>query len=90
VPFDHVVGSPFFVWFSMTDSENNPVSGKSVLGSLTKNSKEGKFRWDRFLCYVDDGELHSIKIPFILAVLGIWGFSKWNSKRKLKAKTGKV
>jgi signal peptidase I len=90
VPFDHVVGSPFFVWFSMKYSENNPVSGKSVLGSLTKNSKEGKFRWDRFLCYVDDGELHSIKIPFILAVLGIWGFSKWNSRRKLKAKTGKV
>lgn len=88
VPFDHIVGSPFFVWFSMKYSENNPVSGKSVLGSLTKNSKEGKFRWERFLCYVDDGNLHSIKIPFLLTILAIWGFNKWNARRKLKA--GKV
>lgn len=85
VPFDHVVGSPFFVWFSMKYSENNPVSGKSVIGSLTKNSKEGKFRWERFLCYVNDGKLHSIKIPFIIAILLIWGFNKWNQRRKLKA-----
>jgi signal peptidase I len=85
VPFDHIVGSPFFVWFSMKYSENNPISGKSVVGSLVKNSKEGKFRWERFLCYVDDGNLHSIKIPFILSILAIWGFSKWNSRRKLKA-----
>ncbi len=84
VPFDHIVGSPFFVWFSMKYAENNPVSGKSVLKSLTKNSKEGKFRWERFLCYVDDGNLHSIKIPFIIGVLGIWGFNKWNNRRKLK------
>jgi signal peptidase I len=66
VPYDHIVGSPFFVWFSMKYDENNPVSGKSVFGSLFKNSKEGKFRWDRFLCYVEDGKLHSIKIPFLL------------------------
>jgi signal peptidase I len=84
VPFDHVVGSPFFVWFSMKYSENNPVSGKSALKSLTKNSKEGKFRWDRFLCYVNDGTLHSVKIPFIAVVLGIWGFNKWRSRRKKK------
>jgi signal peptidase I len=84
VPFDHVVGSPFFVWFSMKYSENNPISGKSVLESLFKNSKEGKFRWERFLCYVDDGNLHSVKIPFILAVILIWGLNKWNNRRKLK------
>ncbi|HQQ93089.1 MAG TPA: S26 family signal peptidase [Bacteroidia bacterium] len=84
VPYDHIVGSPFFVWFSMKYAENNPVSGKSVLGSLTKNSKEGKFRWERFLCYVQDGTLHSIKIPFLLSILAIWGFSKWNRKRKEK------
>jgi signal peptidase I len=84
VPYDHVVGSPFFVWFSMKYSENNPVSGKSVLGSLFKNSKEGKFRWERFLCYVENGRLHSIKIPFILVILAIWGFNKWNNRRKLK------
>jgi hypothetical protein len=62
------------------------VSGKSVLGSLFKNSTEGKFRWERFLCYVENGNLHSIKIPFIAAILFIWGFSKWNSRRKLKTK----
>jgi signal peptidase I len=85
VPYDHIVGSPFFVWFSMKYAENNPVSGKSVLGSLFKNSKEGKFRWERFLCYVENGQLHSIKIPFILAILAIWGLNKWNNRRKLKA-----
>ncbi len=84
VPYDHIVGSPFFVWFSMKYATNNPVSGKSVLGSLVKSSKEGKFRWERFLCYVEDGKLHSIKFPFILAILGIWGFNKWNNRRKLK------
>lgn len=89
VPFDHIVGSPFFVWFSMKYAENNPVSGKSALKSLTKNSKEGKFRWERFLCYVDDGNLHSIKIPFIIGVLGIWGFNKWNNRRRLKLEKAK-
>jgi len=84
VPYDHVVGSPFFVWFSMKYAENNPVSGKSVIGSLTKNSTDGKFRWERFLCYVDDGNLHSIKIPFIVTILLIWGLNKWNNRRKLK------
>jgi len=87
VPYDHIVGSPFFVWFSMKYSEKNPVSGKDVIGSLFKNSKEGKYRWERFLCYVQDGTLHSIKIPFILAVLLIWGYSKWNKRRKLKQST---
>jgi signal peptidase I len=90
VPYDHIVGSPFFVWFSMKYETNNPVSGKEVLGSLFKNSKEGKFRWERFLCYVEDGKLHSIKIPFILTVLALWGFSKWNSRRKLKREKASV
>lgn len=84
VPYDHIVGSPFFVWFSMKYPENNPISGKSVLGSLFKNSKEGKFRWERFLSYVENGNLHSVKIPFILTILSIWGFNKWNKRRKLK------
>jgi len=87
VPYDHIVGSPFFVWFSMKYENNNPVSGKSVIGSLIKNSKEGKFRWERFLCYVQDGTLHSIKIPFIATILGIWGYNKWNRRRKLKTES---
>lgn len=84
VPFDHVVGKPVFVWFSMKYADNNPVSGKSVLGSLFKNSKEGKFRWERFLCYVGNNGLVSVKIPFFVIVIGIWGYSKWNRRRKLK------
>jgi len=84
VPYDHIVGSPFFVWFSMKYAENNPVSGKFTLGSFFKNSKEGKFRWERFLCYVEDGTLHSVKIPFVLVIVAIWGLSKWNTRRKLK------
>lgn len=90
VPYDHIVGSPFFVWFSMKYSENNPVSGKSALGSLTKNSHDGKFRWERFLCYVEDGKLHSVKVPFIIVVLGIWGFNKWNQRRKIRIEKEKV
>jgi signal peptidase I len=85
VPYDHIVGSPFFVWFSMKYADQNPISGKSVLGSLFKNSKDGKFRWERFLCYVQDGKLHSVKIPFILVIVAIWGWGKWNSHRKQKA-----
>ncbi|MEI6020029.1 MAG: S26 family signal peptidase [Bacteroidota bacterium] len=84
VPYDHIVGSPFFVWFSMKYESNNPVSGKSIIGSVVKNSKEGKFRWERFLCYVKDGTLHSVKIPFLALVFGIWGYNKWNRRRKLK------
>lgn len=84
VPFDHVVGSPFFVWLSVKYEENNPVSGASFIKSFTKNSKEGKYRWDRFLCYVDDGKLHSIKIPFIATILAIWGITRWNRLRKEK------
>lgn len=84
VPFDHVVGSPFFIFFSMKYAENNPVSGKSVIKSLTKNSQDGKFRWNRFLCYVKDGAPHDIKIPVIAVIIGLWGFSKWNTRRKNK------
>lgn len=84
VPFDHVVGRPVFVWFSMKDPKNNPVSGSSVLGSLFKNSKEGKFRWDRFMCYVGENGLVSCKIPVLLIVVGLWGFSYWTKKRRKK------
>ena len=90
VPFDHIVGSPFFVWLSVKYEDNNPVSGASFVKSLVKNSKEGKYRWDRFLCYVDDGKLHSIKIPFIAAVLAIWGYGKWNRRRKEKQEASKA
>ncbi|MBL7917580.1 MAG: hypothetical protein JNM96_04225, partial [Bacteroidia bacterium] len=89
VPFDHIVGSPFFVWLSIKYEDNNPISGESFIKSFTKNSKEGKYRWDRFLCYVDDGNLHSIKIPFIASVLGIWGVTRWLRLRKEKKEKAK-
>jgi signal peptidase I len=84
VPFDHVVGRPVFVWFSMKDPKNNPITGKSILGSLTKNSHDGKFRWDRFMCYVGENGLVSWRIPIgILALLG-FGYNFWSKKRKAK------
>ena len=84
VPFDHIVGRPVFVWFSMKDPKNNPISGKSVLGSLTKNSHDGKFRWERFMCYVGENGLVSWKIPVaILALLG-FGYNYWSKKRHAK------
>jgi signal peptidase I len=88
VPFDHVVGKPVFVWFSMKYAENNPISGQSAIKSLTKNSKEGKFRWERFLCYVGEKGLVSMKIPFFVIVIGLYLFSKWNSRRKSKKQVG--
>lgn len=84
VPFDHIVGRPVFVWFSMKDPKNNPITGKSIVGSLTKNSHEGKFRWDRFMCYVGENGLVSWRIPIGILVLLGFGYNYWNKKRKTK------
>ena len=85
VPFDHVVGRPVFVWFSMKDPAKNPISGKSILGSLTKNSHDGKFRWERFMCYVGQDGLVSWKIPVALFALLAFGYNYWSKKRREKA-----
>ena len=82
VPYDHVVGSPFFVWASVKYEENNPVSGKSFVKSFFKNEHEGKYRWSRFLCYVENGNLHSIKWPFISVSIALWGFFKWRKRKQ--------
>ncbi|MBS1634641.1 MAG: signal peptidase I [Bacteroidetes bacterium] len=89
VPFDHVVGRPVFVWFSMKDPKNNPVSGSNLLGSLFKNSKEGKFRWERFMCYVGEDGLVSWKIPVFALIALIWAYSYWSKKRKAPARQKK-
>jgi signal peptidase I len=86
VPFDHVVGRPVFVWFSMKDPTKNPISGKSVLGSLTKNSHDGKFRWERFMCYVGEDGLVSWKIPVALIVLLAIGYNYWKKRRDKEKK----
>ncbi len=82
VPFDHVVGRPVFVWFSMKDPKNNPITGKSILGSLTKNSHDGKFRWERFMSYVSEDGLVSWKIPVAIIVILIFGYNFIDKKRK--------
>ena len=89
VPFDHVVGKPVFVWFSMKDKEKNPISGASVLGSLFKNSKDGKFRWERFMCVVgDDGLSKSYFVHFLVLIALFWGGNKMYIRYKQKkAKT---
>ncbi len=84
VPFDHVVGRPVFVWFSMKDPKNNPLTGKSILGSLVKNSHDGKFRWDRFMCYVGENGLVSWKIPVAILILALVGYNYWSKRRKPK------
>lgn len=84
VPFDHVVGRPVFVWFSMKDPKNNPISGNSIVGSLTKNSKEGKFRWERFMCYVGQDGLVSWKIPVAIVALLGFGYNFWSKRKKAK------
>jgi signal peptidase I len=90
VPFDHVVGKPVFVWFSMKDPAKNPISGKGLLSSLFKNSKEGKFRWERFFCFVgDNGLSKSYFIHFLVIVAGWWGIAKYLKKRKAKKENAK-
>ena len=84
VPFDHVVGRPVFVWFSMKDPAKNPISGAHPLSSLAKNSHDGKFRWERFMCYVGEEGLVSWKIPVAIIILGLFGYNYWDKKRKAK------
>ncbi len=89
VPFDHIVGRPVFVWFSMKDPKNNPVSGNGVISSLSKNSKEGKYRWERFMCYVGENGLVSWKIPVAILVALGFGYNYWSKKRKAKTAPAK-
>ncbi len=84
VPFDHVVGKPVFIWFSMKDKTKNPISGGSVVGSIFKNSKEGKFRWERFFCYVDDKGIHSFFWQTLAIIFGTWGLTRYLRLRKEK------
>jgi signal peptidase I len=90
VPFDHVVGKPVFVWLSMKDPEMNPISGKGWLSSLTKNSKDGKFRWNRFFCFVTDkGLSKSYFIHFLVIVAAWWGTARFLKRRKTKKQAAK-
>jgi signal peptidase I len=84
VPFDHVVGRPVFVWFSMKDPSKNLVSGTNPIGSLFKNAHDGKFRWNRFMCYVGPEGLVSWKIPVVLFALLAFGYNFWKKRKQKK------
>lgn len=86
VPYDHVVGKPLFIWFSMKDGDKNPISGKGIISSLTKNSKEGKYRWARFFTYVtDDGISKSYFVHFLVIIALWWGIAKYRKRKAKKA-----
>ncbi|MGZ4118408.1 MAG: S26 family signal peptidase, partial [Bacteroidia bacterium] len=86
VPEDHIVGKPVFVWMSIKDPKNNPVSGNvGLLKSISAGSEKGRFRWNRFFCFVTkDGLSRSYFVHFIVIVLGISGFFYFRNKRRGK------
>ncbi|MCX6297327.1 MAG: signal peptidase I [Bacteroidetes bacterium] len=86
VPEDHIVGKPVFVWLSIKDPEKNPLSGSvGLVKSFTEDSKKGRFRWERFFCFVStDGLSRSYLVHFIVIVLGIVAFVYFRKKRATK------
>ena len=86
VPEDHIVGKPVFVWMSIKDPKNNPVSGNvGLMKSISAGSEKGRFRWNRFFCFVTkDGLSHSYFVHFIVIVLAISGFFYFKRKRAAK------
>ncbi len=71
VPYNHVVGKPVFIWFSL-DNFNAGLKNWSV-------------RWDRVFTTVHGkGERVSYLIPFVIFVLGWIGVSKFLKRRKAK------
>lgn len=86
VPNDHIVGKPVFVWMSIKDPAKNPVSGSvGLFKSFFEDSKKGRFRWERFFCFVsNDGLSRSYRVHFLVIVLGITGFVYFKNKRAAK------
>ena len=86
VPYDHVVGKPIFIWFSMKDPDKNQVSGKGIVSSLFKNSKEGKYRWDRFFTYVTDDGISKSYFAYFVGIVIIWvGYSQYRKRKDKKS-----
>ena len=86
VPHDHIVGKPVFVWMSIKDPAKNPVSGSvGLIKSFFQDSTKGRFRWERFFCFVsNDGLSRSYRVHFLVIVLGISGFVYFKNKRAAK------
>ncbi|MEO8517420.1 MAG: signal peptidase I [Flavobacterium sp.] len=73
VPFDHVVGKPVFIWFSL--DPNVPWS---------KVYK--KIRWDRVFCTVGgDGQPTSYFKYFLIALVAWFGFDYFRKKKASNA-----
>jgi signal peptidase I len=78
VPFDHVVGTPVFVWFSLKYNDKQPISGKWSFKTIFTNEKEGKMRWSRFFCFVSDKGLSKSYLYYFLSGFMLWfGISKF-------------
>ena len=70
VPFDHVVGKPVFIWWSI--DQNIPWS-----------QAIDKVRWERLFCTVGgDGEPKSYFVYFLIALVGWFGFDFYRKKKK--------
>jgi len=68
VPFDHVVGKPVFIWFSWDAN-----------GQGLKN----KIRFDRLFTTVGgSGERVSYLIPFLIVLLGWYGYGKFKKRKE--------
>jgi signal peptidase I len=85
VPFDHVVGTPVFVWFSLKYDDKQPISGKWSFKNIFASEQNGKLRWSRFFCFVSDKGLSQSYFIHFLIILGVWiGVSKFLKYRKKK------
>jgi signal peptidase I len=91
VPEDHIVGKPVFVWMSIKDPKNNPISGKmSLIKSIKLGSEKGKYRWNRFFCFVTkDGLSRSYLVHFLVIAIGMFGFFYIKRKRTTPKKVKK-
>ncbi len=85
VPFDHVVGTPVFVWFSLKYDDKQPISGKWSLKNIFANEQEGKLRWSRFFCVVSDKGLSKSYFIHFLVIVAVWySVSKFLKYRRRK------
>ena len=69
VPFDHIVGKPVFIWMS--------------INGINDGIKNWSVRWDRVFTTVHgSGKRISYLIPFLVLLLGWYGFNKWRKRKK--------
>ena len=69
VPFDHVIGKPVFIWMSID-------------GIMKESFPNWKVRWDRVFTTVSgNGDRVSYFIPFIVLLLGYFGYKRWKKKK---------